>query len=83
MTPYEALKILDEARLSDEKTRISSNTLVIIISKIGYDDCSKILIKWSTYSKVANLEGPAVLIIPGTLHFAEREYIMEVLTKIE
>lgn len=83
MSPYEAMEILDNFRKKKRILQIKDDQIVISISGLGYGYEEKIWFRWYNYHKITNIKGPAVLIIPGSLHYTEKEYIEEVLKKIE
>jgi len=85
MKPYEAMKILDNYKkfVDGSGNIINNDLIVLILSRLGWIDERKILIRWGSYDRVVNVKGPAVIIIPGKLHFTEKEYLEEVFEKNE
>jgi diphthamide biosynthesis methyltransferase len=69
MTPNEGMKLLSEMKL------MTAETEVVIFARAGSDNTLVV------YDKVENLieknfgEPPYVMILPGKLHFTEKEYL--------
>ncbi|MEM7821842.1 MAG: diphthine synthase [Candidatus Aenigmatarchaeota archaeon] len=74
MSPKEAIEILLKIENQRRENVFTENTEIVIFAKVGSE---KPLI---VYGKVKDLVGieeiPAVLIIPGILHFTEKEYLL-------
>jgi diphthine synthase len=74
MLPQDAVKILLELEKKNGKKVFTENTEVIVAEKLGSD---KPIIKYKRAEEMLILKFesyPAVLIIPGKLHFTEREF---------
>jgi len=73
--PDEAIKILLNLEKEQNKGVFKENDIVIILSRVGYDDCLKLAGKAVfVMNRIKRLKlCPAVIIIPGELHFTERE----------
>ncbi len=73
LKPGDALKMVLEEFKSRNDDSFNEESHVVVASKLGSDE-AKIV-----YSKVRNLlqyeEVPSVIVIPGELHFTEREYL--------
>jgi diphthine synthase len=73
MTPNEAMEILLDLEDKNREKVFMKDTKIIVFEKIGSGSAPK-------YDKVKNLmrnkfDIPAVLIIPGNLHFTEKEFL--------
>jgi len=77
MTPNEAISLLAEAQGKFNSKLPKKGTPVLILSKIGSEKEKLIGIKWGEKLE-ERIEGPAVIIFPGKLHFTERDFIREV-----
>ena len=73
--PDNAINILLDLEKKQNKGVLREDDIVIVLSRIGYDDCLKLAGK--VVSVMRRIRGlklyPAVIIIPGELHFTEKE----------
>lgn len=72
MTVKEAINILLELENSRKEKVIKEDLGIVVFSKAGSED-SKIIFNSISNLKGRDFESPAVLIIPGILHFIEEE----------
>ncbi len=71
LTPKDAVKILLELEGKFKKRVFSSNDDVVVFSRAG--GATKTI--FSKATKINSVDTPAVLIIPGKLHFTEKEFL--------
>jgi len=77
MLPKEAMKILLDIEKKRKEGVFNENTQVIVFARAGSEDS---LIVYGTVNELMKKgfgEPPAVLIVPGILHFTEKEYIQK------
>lgn len=78
MSPLEGLEIIDMLKGEYEERIPMDDTPVIIVSRLGFSDERIGAIYYGERDKAKEYSGPAVIIIPGQLHFTEKEYLREV-----
>ncbi|MEM5801783.1 MAG: diphthine synthase [Candidatus Aenigmatarchaeota archaeon] len=74
MNPKEAIKILLDLENLKKENLITKDSKIIVLSKAGSDD-SKIVFNTIKNLQRMEINTPAVLIIPGKLHFTEEEFL--------
>jgi diphthine synthase len=74
MAPKEAIKILIDLENIRKENVIKKDLGIIVFSKAGSEN-SKIIFDTIGNLKNKEIDTPAVLIIPGILHFTEKEFI--------
>lgn len=74
MNPKEAIKILLDLENLKKENLITKDSKIIVLSKAGSDD-SKIVFNTIKNLQRMEIDTPAVLIIPGKLHFTEEEFL--------
>lgn len=71
-----ACKTFREMEFKVDKGLISDNTMLLILSKLGYED-KKII--YGTLKDIENkkneIDSPFIIIVPGKLHFLEEEWL--------
>ncbi len=75
MTANEAMEILLEIEKRRKENIFTKNTLCIVLARVGYEDE---VIKAGVVRKIINEDfgrPPHCLIVPGNLHFMEKEYL--------
>jgi len=78
MTPNEAIRILLEMEKKRKENIFTSDTAIVVFCRAGSDD-SQI-----AYGKVSELAGkdfgepPMAMVVPGMLHFTEKEYLEKI-----
>ena len=74
MSCAEGLKILLDLENKFRKKLISEETEVVVFCRVGSEEQ---ILKYNKINKLLNLNcSPCVIIIPGKLHFLEKEYLM-------
>jgi diphthine synthase len=76
MLPHEAMKILLDMEDKRKEDIFTSDTTVMVFAKAGSENPLIIFDKVKNLLKKNLNELPAVLIIPGTLHFTEKEHLL-------
>lgn len=77
MKPSEAIDILIGVQDKLNSTYPKAGAPVLILSRLGTNDEKLVGFKWGERLR-EDIDGPAVIIFPGKLHFTEREFIREV-----
>jgi diphthine synthase len=75
MLPEQAIDILLQIENQRKEGVFTENTEIIVFSKAGSDEASIVYGKAKDLMKKKLKHLPSVLIIPGTLHFSEKEYL--------
>lgn len=75
MLPQEAVKILLDMENQRKEEVFGSNTEILVFGKAGSDNPSLMFKKAKEIMDLNFKKIPAVLIIPGQLHFTEKEYL--------
>lgn len=75
MSPKEAIEILLNLENARKENIIKEDLGVVVFSKVGGDD-QKIVFDSIKNLKNKRFDVPAVLIIPGILHFTEKEFLL-------
>jgi len=76
LTPNEAMKILLEIESKRKENVFTDSSEIVVFSKVGSEKPLLIFDKVKNLMKKEIKEYPSVLIVPGTLHFTEKEYLM-------
>jgi diphthine synthase len=76
LMPQEAMKILLEIEDKRKESIFTDDTVVIVFAKAGSEKPLMVFDKVKNFVKKDFKELPAVLIIPGILHFTEKEYLL-------